>query len=314
MSKIHPEKLVTLRTEAKLTAEALAEKAKVGRATITRIENGKTESSHKVTVARIAAALRCSEEALATPPEPDKNRSLFGDRFPIAQEMSGPTHNALVLTALRYGETAETILELAPLLFDLVARESLKVRRERLAKLREHRATVASMEAEFSHLAGRLFCDWRAEEIEGVEEKALRKNDVRGETILHDTDIEDYYFPNDYDEECDNPFIVHLRDRFGQLEDGKELPEIEAWPRWRSPAYETCRREALAIAGGEEDLAAAIVDGAIRIASIPKHLRGSDAIDERKAWMRDRISEHSARLAEIVGDLKLDIDFAGEES
>lgn len=314
MSKIHPEKLIALRTEAKLTAEALAGKAKVGRATITRIENGKTKSSNKVTAARIATALRCSEEALATPPEPEKERSLFGDRFPIAQEMSGPTHNALVLTALRYGESAETILELAPLLFDLVARESLKARRERLAKLREHRSVVAAMEARFSHLAGRLFHDLRAEEIEDVEEKSLRKNDLRGESILHDTDIEDYFFPDDYDEECDNPFIVHLRNRFGQLEDGKELPEIEAWPRWRSPAYETCRTEALAIAGGEEELADAVVDGVVRIASIPKHLRGSDALDERKAWMRDRVSEHSARLAEVFGDLKLDIDIAGEKS
>lgn len=313
MSKIHPEKLFALRKEANLTVEALAEKAKVGRATITRIENGKTDSSNKVTVARIAEALRCNPEALATPPELEKNGSLFGGRFAIPQEMSGSAHNALVLTALRYGESAETILELAPLLFDLVARESLKARQGCLARLREHRAGVASMEAEYSHLAGRLFNDWRAEEIEDAEEKALRKSDLRGETILHDTDIEDYFFPNDYDEECDNPFIVHLRDRFCQLEDGKELPAIEAWPRWRSPAYETCRTEALAIAGGEEDLADAIVDGVIRIASIPKHLRGSDAIDERKAWIRNRISEHSARLAEIIGDLNLDMDILGDE-
>jgi transcriptional regulator with XRE-family HTH domain len=314
MSRIHPEKLIALRTQANLTAESLAENAKVGRATITRIENGKTASSNRATVARIAEALRCSPEVLATPPEPESKSSFPGERYPIAQEMSAEAHNALVLTARRYGETTETILELAPLLFDLFARQSLKARKEHLATLRGYRSSVAAMEAEFSHLSGRLFCDWQAEEIDYAEEKALEKNDLRGEALVHDTGIEDYFFPKEYDEESDNPFVVHLRNRFGQLDDDKEVPAIEAWPKWRSPVYQTCKIEALAIAGGEEDLADAVIRGVVRIASIPKHLRGSDATDERKVWMRAQISKHTAQLAEFFGDMRLETDIGGEQS
>jgi transcriptional regulator with XRE-family HTH domain len=59
MSSINPEKLIFLRKEAGLTAEALADAAHVGRATITRIENGKAGAPRTETVKRLASTLKC---------------------------------------------------------------------------------------------------------------------------------------------------------------------------------------------------------------------------------------------------------------
>ena len=59
MSTINSEKLKFLRNEAGLTAEALADAARVGRATITRIENGKPGATRAETVKRLARALKC---------------------------------------------------------------------------------------------------------------------------------------------------------------------------------------------------------------------------------------------------------------
>ncbi|MDZ4137677.1 MAG: helix-turn-helix transcriptional regulator, partial [Erythrobacter sp.] len=132
MSTINPEKLIFLRKEAGLTAEALADAAHVGRATITRIENGKAGATRTETVKRLASTLKCQPADLFKPPEPDQARSLFDDRAPLDLSISTAAQNALELVAMRYNETRETILELAPLLFDLVARESLFERNERL--------------------------------------------------------------------------------------------------------------------------------------------------------------------------------------
>lgn len=103
MSTINPEKLIFLRKEAGLTAEALADAAHVGRATITRIENGKAGATRTETVKRLASTLKCQPADLFKPPEPDQARSLFDDRAPLDLSISTAAQNALELVAISSG-------------------------------------------------------------------------------------------------------------------------------------------------------------------------------------------------------------------
>lgn len=308
MSTINPEKLIFLRKEAGLTAESLADAAHVGRATITRIENGKAGTTRTETVKRLASTLKCQPADLFKPPEPDQARSLFNDRAPLDLSISTAAQNALELVAMRYNETRETILELAPLLFDLVARESLFERRERLTELSARRDAVAEMGCHFSHLGGRFLHDWQAEEVEVLEETSIRKRDLRASHVLESDSIEDAFIPLDYDEECDNPFVGHLKRRIQAVQqDGDEASSIDVWPIWRSPTYDIGSQEALVVAQGDEELARAILTGAIPLARLPKSLRVPDAEEARLAWMRQQKAQHDEKLQELLGDLLIDV-------
>ena len=308
MSTINPEKLIFLRKEAGLTAEALADAAHVGRATITRIENGKAGATRTETVKRLASTLKCQPADLFKPPEPDQARSLFDDRAPLDLSISTAAQNALELVAMRYNETRETILELAPLLFDLVARESLFERYERLTELSARRDAVAGMDRHFSHLGGRFLHDWQAEEVEVLEEASIRKRDLRASHVLGSDSIEDAFVLLDYDEECDNPFVGHLKRRIQAVQrDGDEPPSIDVWPIWRSPTYDIGSQEALVVAQGDEELAKAILTGAIPLARLPKSLRVPDAEEARLAWMRQQKAQHDEKLQELLGDLLIDV-------
>jgi len=313
---INPKKLLALRKDANLSAEALAEQAGVGRATITRIENGKTKNSNATTVNRLAEALKCKPNDLATPPESRKIDSFLEERMPTNVKLSSAAQNALYLVSARYGESREAILELAPLLFDLVARESLKVRRVRLTELQDQRADFAEKQSNFPHLGARLTNDWAAEEMENLEECSIGKGDLRGRLVHADPDFDDSYYPSDYDDECDNPFVIHLRNRFDNLTgDGGETPNIDTWPRWRSPSYELGLSEARQTAGGDSDLAEAIVEGVIMIDAIPNDLRKANRMEERQAWMQERLAEHSERMSKLLASLNIDLtDIGGEGS
>ncbi len=308
MSTINPEKLKFLRNEAGLTAEALADAARVGRATITRIENGKPGATRAETVKRLARALKCQHEHLFTPPEPDQGRSWFDDRAPLDLSISSAAQNALELVAMRYNETRETILELAPLLFDLVARESLLERSRRIAELGARRAALAEMGRDFSHLGGRFLHDWPAEDVETHEEASIRKRDLRASYILESESIEDAFLPRDYDGECDNPFVGHLKRRMDAVKrEDDDAPSLDAWPVWRSPSYDIGNEEALVIAQDHEELARAILSGAVPLARLPKNLRAPDSEEARLAWMLEEKAQHDKRVDELLGDLLIDV-------
>ncbi len=210
MSTINPEKLIFLRKEAGLTAEALAAEAGIGRATITRIENGVAGATRAETAKRLANILKCQIADLFTPPEVEQSRTLFNDRMPMDLNISSAAQNALELVAMRYNETRETILELAPLLFDLLARESLLERSRHLAELCVRRDAVASMGVHYSHLGGRFLHDWQAEEVESREETSIRNKDIRAAYVLDHDRVEDAFVPTDYDDECNCPSSEHL--------------------------------------------------------------------------------------------------------
>lgn len=309
MSTINAEKLAWLRKRARKTVDELAEAAKVGRATITRIENGRTRSSNPVTVKRLAEALNCREAELFTAPSDEDDKAQLAAREPVDFEMSTEAQNALHLVAMRYDETLDTIVELAPLLFDLFARESLRDRSRRLAQAASLREAIAALAADCSHIGERLFNDWDAEEIERREEASIRANDLRASYIMKLGLAEDGFFPDDYDEDAMNPFVASLKQRLEAVrEDGDDAPAIESLSRWGHADYNIGLREALQITGGDKHLAESIAWGHIPLARMPKALRTADAHEARLAWLREQKAAHLAKLDSLFADLNIEVN------
>lgn len=310
--QINPEKLIMLRKRNRLTAEALAELAGVGRATITRIENGRTAVHTATTIGRLCKALGCKPEDLASPPEKTDPAKLLSSRQSTPHDMSAACQNALSLVAIRYGEKPETILELAPLMFDLIARESLIERRDTLAALRAHRDAIGAMASKFPHFSGRFTNDWEADDFEHREELSIDRDDLRGELVHADNSMNDSFYPDGFDEECDNPFVAHLKGRCERLgQRGYEVPRLDAISRWLGPTYELCLAEAAELAGGDDELAHALVSGVVPVASIPKELLKAERLSDRQEWMRQQRSESADRTNALLAELGL-ADILGE--
>lgn len=309
MSTINSNKLTFLRKQARLTVDALADEAKVGRATITRIENGRTNSSNAETVKRLAAALKCRPEDLFAAPDEARESKILDERGPVDFEMSSAAQNALQLVAMRYDENPDTILELAPLLFDLFARESLKQRRKRLAEIEAHREAIAAMGPSIPHLGERLFRDYNAEDIEMREDRSINANDLRASYVMELSSTEWAFVPEGYDDESMNPLVTYLQERLVEVRPaGEDAPSIEYLSRWGRSLYDVGMREALQITAGDEDLAGGIMLGQIPLARMPKALRGADAIEGRLEWMREQMAQQRAKWAEIFGDLNIKVD------
>lgn len=304
--QINSEKLIMLRKRKDLTAVALAEASGVGRATITRIENGRTATQNRTTVERLCKALRCNPEDLATPPEKGEASNSLSNRQATPYGMRIASQNALALIAARYDEKPETILELAPLLFDIFARESLIARRETLTELRSHRAAIGAMFRQFPHMSGRFTVDWEAEDFDHREELSIEHDDLRGELVHADSSMSDSFYPDEFDEEGDNPFVSHLKARCERLGAcGYEAPRVDVISRWFGPIYDIGLPEAAKLAGGDDDLAQAIVDGQVPVAAIPKDLLKEDRLADRQNWLREKQSENKARSAALFAELGL---------
>jgi transcriptional regulator with XRE-family HTH domain len=291
-----------------MTVDELAQAAKVGRATITRIENGKTGSSNAETVKRLASALKCRPEDLFTPPADDKGQSNAVEREPVDFEMSSAAQNAVHLVAMRYGESPDTILELAPLLFDLFAKESLQERRRRLSELESHRAAIAGLRSSFPHIGERIVNDWDAEDIERLEEASIQKNDLRASYIMELGAADHGFVPSDYDEDSMNPFVTYLQERLLMVSGGENTPSIDFLSPWGSALYDVGIKEALQITGGDEDLAGCIIMGQIPLTQMPKGLRGADAHEARLEWMREQKAANQARWTAMFADLDIEVN------
>ena len=154
MNIINPETLKLLRKKKGLTLDALAETSKISRSTISRIERRSTTSQNRHTIESLAKAVGCEPEKLASPPDQVNNQgSRFDRRSAPGLKMSDPAQNALHLVATRYRVGPEEILDLAPLLFDLAAMESLLERRDNLKLLDERWAALEALSGAFIPIA-----------------------------------------------------------------------------------------------------------------------------------------------------------------
>lgn len=308
MARINPLILQRQRKKLGLSLEDLERRSGIDKGTIYRIEAGKPGRNARNTIDKLANALKCTPDELVTTKVDDQDAkdTVLYPRSQLNIRISNEGRNALAFVAQRYGVRSIDIVEIAPLLFHLVAEESLALRRDCLERLRTAREAVSSMHASFPHITERLINDWQAEELELAEERSIAKRDLRGELLGIDETLYDVR-PLNYDEGDRNPFVMHLRDRLREV---GGYAELDAWYDGWSPRYLVGRDEAAAYFNGDEDVAEYVLNGVIGLHEIPKDLRGADTAEARLVWAQERIAEARARQVDLletidIKDIKL---------
>lgn len=313
MALINPNVAKRERQKLKLSLDELARKSGINKATLHRIENGRMKRNADHVVVRLAKIFKLDADALTAANVEDDDtaaESIFSYRSQLNVRVSHETRNALNLVAWRYSVKPLDIVELAPLMFHLVAAETLNERAGRLAALREARERIADLSAGFRHLHERMVNDWNGEEIEHREERSIAAHDIRGEKIDDPDGFTDTR-PLDYDDGSHNPFVTQVRERLAAVRPSGAEPELfDYWSDRFGPRFEICREEAAGYLGGDDEAAEEIIMGQVGLHEIPKEFREADKVGQRAAWVRERAAELRARNAEWletlgIGELKL---------
>ena len=282
MPDINPRRLKHWRTKRNLSMEELAERSSVNKSTIYRIENDpppKRKTRANV-VREIAKALNVSEEELAleADPVPDQPRREPEDKSQVSFKLANWTRNALSFASRRYRVYPSTILELAPLLFVMVAEDSLRKRAERLSAHHVPRMEIGTLPRSYRDAAERL------EGYTQDEASSIRSKDIFGREMDGPDVQPDRHLPKNVDRVGEwNPFEAHIREWFEQTGEAGGIRDWEC-----GPFYSVCREEALAFACGDEDMATALEEGWVGVHELPAELRSGDMAELRLQWLRDK--------------------------
>jgi transcriptional regulator with XRE-family HTH domain len=287
MSKIDKDRLRRLREVRGLSQAALAQKSKVHKQTISRIESGaQGKTRRSLTADRLARGLNVEPGVLTGElPVPDFGVPPPKSRSKIS--LSVQTDNFLYLVSERYFVKPWQVLELAPLLFCWAAEMSLRARRERLRELKNACEAARALEKEMRHLPDPNFTS--SEEKIAAESSSIGAHDIFGTTFGDDAFADGPFYPPSDD--TDNPFamfLAKLADDIGYMATFEGFSPIDY------PIYQVCRDEALNLAGGDEELAEKIVAGnAVVLNEMPKELQDTFLkTEERTAWVRAKVDEY----------------------
>ena len=295
---IKPEKLQLVRKSRGLSREVLAGKAGLTTKTIYRLEKGvEAKPIREANLDRLAQALDVDPDVLTgEKPVPidasEPSTPNDGAFYQLHVRVDATVRNAFELVARRYGISLSTIVEFAPLLFDIMAGASLK---HRSRKLEEFKAALRSIEeigTSFPHLSPPIFSSGDDQETAiRAEERSIADRDVFGLQVPH-RHTTSFVLPGTtsttlpggmrafsmWDEDTENPFAAYLSTLTGDSDIA-----IEALgPNWTN--YEVCRSEATELAGGDEEITDWILRGEIPIQRMPRTL---NTTAERLEWMRE---------------------------
>ncbi len=301
---IHPEILKSLRRQANLSQTKLAEVARVGKATIARIEGGKG-SANTTTVTWLADALGVSPSDMVD--GPTKTVDSF-DRERECRHLGYRRLKTIVreTTALsfrmvekRYGISWQQQIELAPLFAALLAEGSLAWRKEQLEQ-----AEKAANILEAADCGHRLFvvAAARAEEGVAAKQESIEQCDIFGK-ITCDSDP----FLDDWTD----PFSRYLQHLVKHSETIKVVPhgddsDNDYWNwatavRFKDHAsleYSIDAAELERLTGGDRWAMMALTRSHVKLDDIPDKLMGEDAAADRIAWLGRQVPQSEIEEAE----------------
>ena len=193
--KIHSETLKKLRKERGYTQQGLAEKARVDKKTIARIEGSKGGEPRGDTVRLIAKALGVENpQVLAEEPESDvvheEFRKIGARRVKVKVPLFDEAILAYDLAEEHYGVDMHKLINAAPVLFTLLAEMSLADRRCSVKEMSKAWDTfLRTCPEHLKHLSLQGGCSWD-------EETSIDKRDLFGRDVLKKGEL----IPELYDE------------------------------------------------------------------------------------------------------------------
>ncbi len=294
-ARVDAGRLKALRQRRGLSQEGLAAAARVSKSQIQRIERDEAGSVRRHTLASLSRALRVDADVLTGRASLDDADGAAGTAVQMGARVSTETRLAYDLLARRYGIGAKHLIELAPLLFALLAESSLAARREKLAAATEVRDALEGMASEDPML---YFAKYLVDVDAGIaaEGLSIAAADVLGRRIWQGDDLGRF----DEDDLNVTPFEDHLRefaDRLGV----PGVVRIEEFPLlmtdlWGVSSYRVCGDFLDDVAGGSDGSRLALECGDVRLSEIPDELTASEATALRVEWLEARLGENGRRL------------------
>ena len=226
-----------------------------------------------------------------------------------------------------YGPTADQLVELAPLLFALLAEDSLAWRRERLAEAEAAMASMEGLAAQHHQLYYLRYLS-RIEEGHAQESRSIESKDLLGD-LVRDEDHWQWSGFNEDDLGAVTPFadfLCHLANKLGiaglvDFWDGDLEALVGFDDIWGAEPYQVCRENLAELCGESKRARWALAHGDVRVADIPDGLLEPDATDARVRWLEDRLSpstrEHreaqEQRLRSLFAEIELKIQVPSDE-
>ncbi len=295
-TRISADRLRRLREKRGWSQKRLAEESGMSPAQIRRVEQGKVGAGRRYTVDRLSKALRVEPEVL-TGSVPFEEMALPTEaKVQLGARVSAEVRLAYDLVSRSYGAGIKDLIQLAPLLFVLVAEASLAARLDKLGRARERREELFRLSDDPMLYFAKYLRDVDAG-IE-AEERSIASKDVLGRCIWESDDRDGRFHEDDL---IVTPFEDYLQSLASGL--NPEDVRIEPWPEgmtdlWGVSSYRVCRGllEELYGASSEEpqhfSLARLALNcGAARLSDIPDELMASDATQQRVEWLENRLRE-----------------------
>ncbi len=301
---INKETLRSYRDSKGFSQAELAERSRVSKKTISRIELGEIDRPNQATRKRLANALGVDVLDLAKPAgerEAIERRLRNAGYRKIGTYIDSNTAVAYAMVQHRYGVSLQTLIDMAPLLLTLYAEGSLEWRKKKVAELRTAIEVLGSVSKDTPHLAYAA-AGYRADEGLADEDQSIANRDIFGK------DISEEAWSFGFNSLDNNPFVDYLRLLCRDI-DASAL-EIDPYGEgnWNAdncmPDYLIAPAEFEAITGGDPWVEFAIKRGHVRISEIPADLMGKEREAERVAWIASKIPDearkkHQDRLDEI---------------
>lgn len=303
---VDPDRLRQLRNQRKLNRKQLAERARVSVRQLVRLESdpGSSATARNSTINRLAKALDVEPGALTGDlPIPEADHPKDDEQVQVSAQVDPHIHLFYALVKRRYGVNFTTLVNVAPLMFALLAEGSLLWRREKLEKVREAAEHLCGLG--FGHLtpeeaeeledsvtdpaSGHMsfaFAARRAQEGAADEEESIRKGDLFGR------DVGRAAFDHGYNRSTNNPFADYLR-ALGRDIDNSDVIEVdEGFLGYMTapdfPSHIICKGDLEWITGRSADAVHALIEGVVRLRDVPEELWADECTDQRVAWLEEK--------------------------
>ena len=313
--EINPQSLRALREAKRLSRRQLAAKSRVSERQLARLESSR-KAVRSTTFKRITEALGTDSKKLsgASPlqPVPAPPEDVH-----VGLRVSPQLLLAYDLVGARYGPTRAQVIELAPLLFVLLAEGSLAWRKKRVDEVDEivDRLETLGKDTQVTFGLGLAYM----RDANEYEKGSIVNADILGDEVRNE-DFGDSYT------------AVPLADYLRKQAEDMEIEGIIDFPSysfeavgigtiWGAEPYEVCRDLLGELTGGSKYARWALLHGDVQLSKMPQNLLKPDAKDERVAWLesqlsddvRNRQDELDSELESIGRDLALTLEAVREE-
>ena len=313
---VDPDRLRELRKQRKLSRTQLAERAKVSVRQLARLEHdpGSSATAREKTINQLAKALKVEPGVLTgylPMPETGHLHTESDEQVQVGAQVDPHIHLFYALIKRRYGVNFTTLVNVAPLMFVLLAEGSLLWRREKLKEIAAAADHLHSLG--FGHLtpeeaekfddpatdpaSGHMsfaFAARLAQKGAADEEESIKKGDLFGSDVGREA------FDHGYNRSTNNPFADYLRALGRDINNPDVIEVDEGFLGYMTapdfPPHSICRGDLDWITGGSDDALHALIEGFVRLRDIPGELWDGECTDQRVAWLEEIYRKQTVRV------------------